>query len=122
MTVLDQVDSLSVSERLAAITGIVDELRAGDPVAERDRVLQYDAIRALRATGAFAYVEPDYELTTTLTPTDARFTDGTLWGLNNTGISGGVVLAKITMRMAPRPAVLSGWRRAKNSGIELGRP
>jgi alkylation response protein AidB-like acyl-CoA dehydrogenase len=36
---------------LAAITGIVDDLRADDPAAERDRVLQYDAIRALRATG-----------------------------------------------------------------------
>ena len=58
MTVLDQVDSLSVSEHLAAITGIVDELRAGDPAAERDRVLQYDAIRALRATGVLNIRSP----------------------------------------------------------------
>ncbi len=51
MTVLDEVRGTSVSDRLAAITGNVDDLRADDPVAERDRVLQYDAIRALRATG-----------------------------------------------------------------------
>jgi subtilisin family serine protease len=57
-------------------------------------------IRALMATGAFKYVEPDYELTTSLTPTDARFTDGTLWGLKNSGQSGGVVGADINAEAA----------------------
>lgn len=57
-------------------------------------------IRALMATGAFKYVEPDYELTTSLTPNDARFTDGTLWGLKNTGGSGGVVGADINAEAA----------------------
>jgi subtilisin family serine protease len=59
-----------------------------------------ERIRALLATGAFKYVEPDYELTTALTPTDARFTDGTLWGLKNTGQSGGVVGADINAEAA----------------------
>lgn len=59
-----------------------------------------ERIRALMATGAFKYVEPDYELTTTLTPSDARFTDGTLWGLKNTGSSGGVVGADINAEAA----------------------
>lgn len=51
MTVVDDVASVSVAERLVAIGPIVDELRAGDAAAERDRVLQYDAVRALRGTG-----------------------------------------------------------------------
>ncbi len=59
-----------------------------------------ERIRALMATGAFKYVEPDYELTTSLTPTDARFTDGTLWGLKNTGQSGGVVGADVNAEAA----------------------
>lgn len=57
-------------------------------------------IRALLATGAFKYVEPDYELSTALTPSDARFTDGTLWGLKNTGLSGGVAGADINAEAA----------------------
>ena len=59
-----------------------------------------ERIRALMATGAFKYVEPDYELTTALTPSDARFTDGTLWGLKNTGQSGGEVGADINAEAA----------------------
>ena len=51
MTVVDDVASVSVADRLVAIGPIVDELRAGDAAAERDRVLQYDAVRALRGTG-----------------------------------------------------------------------
>ncbi len=45
---------------------------------------------ALEASGRFAYVEPDYILRIQATPTDAAFTDGRLWGLRNTGQSGGV--------------------------------
>jgi len=57
-------------------------------------------IQALMATGAFKYVHPDYELTTSLTPNDVRFTDGTLWGLKNTGQSGGVAGADINAKAA----------------------
>jgi hypothetical protein len=68
-----------------------------------------ERIRALLATGAFKYVEPDYELTTALTPSDARFTDGTLWGLKNTGQSGGVVGADINAE--------AGWNITTGSPV-----
>lgn len=49
-----------------------------------------ERIQALRDSGQFEYVEPDYVLTALATPTDLRFTDGTLWGLQNEGQQGGV--------------------------------
>ncbi len=52
-------------------------------------------INDLKATGAFLYVEPDWAVYPDLTPTDRRFTDGTLWGLRNTGQFGGVPGADI---------------------------
>jgi hypothetical protein len=44
---------------------------------------------ALRASGQFEYVEPDYIVSIDAVPTDSGFTDGTLWGLKNTGQNGG---------------------------------
>lgn len=52
-------------------------------------------IAALRASGQFEYVQPDYVLRPTLQPNDTRFQDGTLWGLKNNGGQGGVVGADI---------------------------
>ncbi len=57
-------------------------------------------IKALEATGAFAYVEPDYVVTVLATPSDASFGNGTLWGLKNTGQSGGVAGADISAQAA----------------------
>jgi subtilisin family serine protease len=57
-------------------------------------------IKALRASGAFAYVEPDYVLHADGVPQDSAFTDGTLWGLENTGQNGGVPGADIGARGA----------------------
>ena len=61
---------------------------------ERVQRLQ-ERIQMLRDSGQFEYVEPDYVLTALATPTDLRFTDGTLWGLQNSGQQGGVVGADI---------------------------
>jgi subtilisin family serine protease len=45
---------------------------------------------ALRNSGLFSYVGPDYWEHTMLTePNDSRYQDGTLWGLNNYGQNGG---------------------------------
>jgi len=44
-----------------------------------------ERIETLRASGAFEYVEPDWVVHTQLQPNDSAFTDGTLWGLRNTG-------------------------------------
>ena len=58
----------------------VVELAAGDTVTA--------AIKRLRATGRYEYVEPDYiRRTTTTVPNDPQF--GSQWALNNTGTNGG---------------------------------
>lgn len=66
----------------------------GDLEARRLRLLERMA--ALRASGRFLYVEPDYQVRANLEPTDASFVDGTLWGLRNLGINGGVAGADIS--------------------------
>lgn len=52
-------------------------------------------MKALRASGLFEYVEPDYRVHVNLAPTDAAFADGRLWALRNTGQNGGVPGADI---------------------------
>jgi subtilisin family serine protease len=49
----------------------------------------------LRQTGQFEYIEPDYIMAIDATPSDQAFADGTLWGLRNTGLSGGLSGADI---------------------------
>ncbi len=46
-------------------------------------------------SGLVDYAEPDFIRHLNATPNDPKFTDGTLWGLNNTGQSGGVADADI---------------------------
>jgi alkylation response protein AidB-like acyl-CoA dehydrogenase len=41
----------TVGERLARLPEVVATLRRDDPAAERDRILQYDAVEAIRRTG-----------------------------------------------------------------------
>jgi alkylation response protein AidB-like acyl-CoA dehydrogenase len=48
----------SVDERLARLTDVVAALRREDPAAERERVLQYDAVEAIRQTGVLALRVP----------------------------------------------------------------
>jgi len=52
-------------------------------------------IEELRKTGLFATVEPDYVVQHCALPSDEAFVDGRLWGLRNTGQSGGVSGADI---------------------------
>jgi subtilisin family serine protease len=52
-------------------------------------------IEALKASGLFEYVEPDYVLHADLAPSDRAFVDGTLWGLLNYGQDGGMPGADI---------------------------
>ncbi|MBE0543457.1 MAG: S8 family serine peptidase [Verrucomicrobia bacterium] len=69
-----------------------------DETAVRTRLL--NRINALKATGLFEYVEPDYIVYPLLTPTDQGFVDGTLWGLQNMGQNGGVPGADIAATAA----------------------
>ena len=49
------------------------------------------AISEFQNSGLVVFAEPDYVVHATVTyPNDPRFTDGTLWGLHNTGQNGGV--------------------------------
>jgi subtilisin family serine protease len=56
-----------------------------------DRASLQTAAKELMATGLFEYVEADQLVFINQLPNDARFTDGTLWGLRNTGQNGGRV-------------------------------
>lgn len=66
---------------------------AFDPKAKA--ALLANRLSLLKDSGQFEYVEPDYLVYLDATPTDAAFADGTLWGLRNTGQSGGVAGADI---------------------------
>jgi subtilisin family serine protease len=63
-------------------------------------------IKALQQTGLFSYVEPDWVVTLRQLPTDAGFTDGSLWGLRNTGQNGGT--AGIDVNAVPAWSLTNG--------------
>ncbi|BBZ76116.1 acyl-CoA dehydrogenase [Mycolicibacterium anyangense] len=48
----------SPAERLSRLDAVVDDLRDTDAAAERDRVLQYDAVEAIRGTGVLTLRVP----------------------------------------------------------------
>lgn len=58
------------------------------PAGPMREALLKQRIEALRATGQFEFVEPDFIVHAIRTPTDAAFVDGRLWGLRNTSLSG----------------------------------
>lgn len=53
------------------------------------------AIARIELSGLAQYAEPDFLRQLDLNPDDQRFTNGTLWGLHNTGQNGGVADADI---------------------------
>jgi len=57
-------------------------------------------IAALKKSGLYEYVEPNWIVHAVRTPNDGAFTDGTLWGLRNTGQRGGTVGADINVTRA----------------------
>jgi subtilisin family serine protease len=68
-------------------------VRALPPQARARQVL--DRVAALKRSGRFEYVEPDYIVRLEAEPTDSAFVNGTLWGLRNTGQNGGAAGADI---------------------------
>ena len=72
----------------------------GQPPSKSSTAALKRRMESLMATGLFRYVEPDYRVQALLSPSDARFVDGTLWGLRNTGQSGGVAGADIDAESA----------------------
>ncbi len=71
-------------------------LQSAKPNAQVEAAQLLKQIATLRDSGLFAYVEPDFVVSAFLTqPTDARYVDGTLWGLHNYGQNGGVAGADV---------------------------
>jgi uncharacterized repeat protein (TIGR02543 family) len=96
---------VAVVNRIGIVPGLVilDDANAGvaglqKAVAPVNQLL--DRMAQLRDSGLFAYVEPDYTVWATATPSDSAFTDGRLWGLRNSGQSGGKVGADISATAA----------------------
>jgi subtilisin family serine protease len=69
------------------------EAKALAPAARTQRLK--DRIAALRDTGRFEYVEPDFIRNQSAVPSDTAFADGTLWALRNTGQNSGLTGADI---------------------------
>jgi subtilisin family serine protease len=92
---LEQVRQIKLVPGLVAFDVDRDaaRLQAVVPLDPAEVLLQ--RMEALRDSGLFQYVEPDYVVRKALTPSDARFQDGTLWGLRNNGDAGGLVGADI---------------------------
>lgn len=84
--------------RLLMLESVVDPDRSLDAEARVARLAKH--LSRLRATGRYAYVEPDYVVQASALPSDGALADGTLWGLVNTGQSGGVADADIDAEMA----------------------
>ena len=82
-----QMSQLALLEATVVVPGDTE-------LAQRNRLIQ--RINDLKRTGLFEYVEPDYLIEASLTPTDQAFVDGTLWGLKNTGQNGGLAGADIS--------------------------
>jgi subtilisin family serine protease len=60
-----------------------------------------DLIARYLESGMVEFAEPDYLVHASAVPNDPRYEDGTLWGLHNTGQSGGLAHADL--------AALEGW-------------
>ena len=83
--VLANFHAMRKAEVLKTFTGIrglqVVRVPNGETVAHM--------IASYEKSGLVEFAEPDFAIHAALTPNDPYFVDGTLWGLNNTGQSGG---------------------------------
>ena len=75
-------------------------------------------IKALKDSGQFEYVEPDYIIHASLTPNDTAFTNGTLWGLQNTGQNGG--MSGVDIDVVPAWSVTTGSTSVVVAVIDTG--
>jgi subtilisin family serine protease len=72
----------------------------------------------LMETGLYEYVEPDWIVTTCQTPSDTAYLNGSLWGIRNTGASGGT--AGIDVNATPAWAITPGSRDIIVGVIDTG--
>ncbi|TSA41899.1 MAG: hypothetical protein D4R57_00090, partial [Verrucomicrobiales bacterium] len=97
--------NITVRRQMSVVPGMVlleaqglPSAQAAAPAARANALAA--RIQALRDSGQFEYVEPDYTVYANVQPTDSFFQDGTLWGLRNLGGSGGVIGADINAEAA----------------------
>ena len=88
------VEGLVVLDAAESQRAGVGKLRASNKPIDAAQALMAK-IQTLEDSGLFEYVQPNYIYTNLLAPTDARFSDNTLWGLRNTGAGGGLSGADI---------------------------
>lgn len=83
---------------------VVLELNERPTVASNEKRDPADAllarIKELKASGRFEYVEPNWVVQAMAVPTDGAFSDGRLWGLRNSGQSGGLSGADVNAEAA----------------------
>ena len=90
VTAMLKQKNLKVARTFKSMPGLQQISRKSGPQGQsfsRDELLA--TIKALEASGLYEYVEPDWTVHLLQTPSDTAFTNGTLWGLQNTGQSGG---------------------------------
>lgn len=104
----------------AAISKFTDRLKLKEHLGERG-LFRLDAPRkwnakhvmgAIAKLKSVAFVEPDFIVTTALSANDPYYSDGSLWGLHNSGQSGGTADADID---APE-----AWDIARGGGSIVG--
>jgi subtilisin family serine protease len=88
---LDSLENSGLSRKKSY--QLVPGLQILEPKVGINKVTDHASLRIaakeLMATGLYEYVEPDHLVYVQQLPDDARFTDGTLWGLRNNGQNGG---------------------------------
>ena len=94
-------EGLIIAQRFNLVPGLV---RLSQKSGGSQRIKAEDVkatIKRLKASGAFSYVEPDWQVRALTAPNDSAYVGGLLWGLRNIGQSGGVAGVDIN--------VLSAW-------------
>lgn len=98
-TQMMKAEGLVIAERYAIVPGLMRVVADAPRVFGKSSLAIEPLVARLKASGAFEYVEPDWRVQALQLPSDSAFTDGTLWGLRNTGQSGGV--AGIDINVVP---------------------
>jgi subtilisin family serine protease len=84
----------------AAVSAIAPQAIVPPPVEETQAAELLRRIKRMQDSGLFQYVQPSYIKRLMRDATDASFVDGTLWGLRNLGLQGGVSGSDINVRQA----------------------
>ena len=83
-------NGFAVKRSYTSVPGLKVLRQLNPPASGNARQGLQRRLEALRATGLFSYVEPDWQVRILQTPTDTSFVNGDIWGLHNTGQNGGV--------------------------------